>query len=83
MIKKNIALSEEILRLNKKISRYVLAAQIMSLIKFLIILAPIILALIYLPPLIKNFFNNYSQVLPAGDELKSLQQYFQQWQQSQ
>jgi len=77
LVEKNIQLSEEILELSKKTKRYIFFQQIYGTIKFLIIVVPIILGIIYLPPLLQDAFSQYTNLLgdvsSPSDLLESLQ----------
>jgi hypothetical protein len=55
LIKENIKVSQEILELTKYIKKYVVWQKIFSLMKLFLIIIPIILAFIYLPPVLKSF----------------------------
>ncbi len=59
----NLKLTEENQEMIKKIRRYLLISRIWGLIKVLIILAPIILGIIYLPSLINNAFEDMKEGL--------------------
>ncbi|MFH0840934.1 MAG: hypothetical protein V1865_03085 [bacterium] len=63
LIEENIALTKDIYELTKKVKKYMLWAQIFSVIKIILILAPIIIALIYLPPIFREAFSGYTEVL--------------------
>jgi hypothetical protein len=63
IIEKNNSLIEEIFVMTKKINKYIFWSQIISWIKFFLILAPIIFAFIYLPPYLKEAFNSYNELL--------------------
>lgn len=60
LLKKNIELSQEILGLARYIKNYVFWQQIFSWIKFALIAIPIILGLIYLPPLVRDMLDSYA-----------------------
>lgn len=69
LLKKNLELTEEIYKMTKKIKRFVNFQQVMSLVYFLIIVVPIVLGIIYLPPLLNNYINQYKEILgiPGGE----------------
>src|SRR6056297_1896739 len=62
LVKKNLELNQEIYEMLKSVKRYVLIQQIFSVLKILIIVIPIILGIIYLPPL----FEQYQSLLNLG-----------------
>jgi len=63
LIEKNIKWSQVIYEQNKKIKRRLDWMIIAGYLKLLIIIAPIILALIYLPPILKDLINQYSNLV--------------------
>lgn len=63
MLEKNISLNKEVLEKVNKINKFIVWQKVFSVLKILIIFIPIILGIIYLPPLFKNIFEQYSQVL--------------------
>ncbi len=66
LVKENLYLSREIFEQTKKVRRYILVGQIFSVIKTILIIGPIIVAIIYLPPLIRELFGTYSALFGAG-----------------
>jgi len=74
LTKRNIEYSKKILEMEEKQRRYILWIKIINLIKLFIILIPIILALIYLPPIVQDFFAKYKELFgPGGFFLEFLQ----------
>jgi len=63
LLEKNLEYSQEIYRQTKYIKNYVFWAQIASVIKILLIAVPIIIGIIYLPPLLKGAFDQYKDIL--------------------
>lgn len=76
LLEQNLALNQEIYRQTKYIKNYVFWAQIAGVIKILLIVVPVIIGIIYLPPLLKNVFDQYKDLLGiqagAGNPLESL-----------
>ncbi|MBI1961676.1 MAG: hypothetical protein HYS45_03170 [Parcubacteria group bacterium] len=66
MMRENLELSREILEHTRKTRKYLLFGQILNVVKIVLIIGPIIIALIYLPPLIKQLFGTYSELLGGG-----------------
>ncbi|MEA3398563.1 MAG: hypothetical protein U9R06_02335 [Patescibacteria group bacterium] len=69
IIEENLKLTKEIHEMTKKIKSFVLWQQIFNVIKILIIIIPIVLGIIYLPPLLKEIVGNYQELLdfnPVG-----------------
>jgi len=71
-IDKQTELLEQIAQSVKKTQRYILVGRILSIIRLIIIAAPIILAIIYLPPYIKKAVDKVKEVIPQLEELKGL-----------
>ena len=59
LLEQNLAYSKEIHESIKKIRHYILLGRIMSFIYLIIIIAPIILGIIYLPSFIQGALNNF------------------------
>lgn len=75
VLRQNQLLMKEVHQLNKKVSRYILMSQIGVLVKILLILTPLVVAFIYLPPLIKNYLGTYQSLSPiknVGETLNLL-----------
>jgi len=66
LMKENLELTREIHEYTKKTRKYILFAQILSIVKIIIIVGPIILAILYLPPLLSGAFSTYSDLLGSG-----------------
>jgi len=66
LVRENLELTKEIFELTKKTRKYILFGQIMNVVKIVLIMGPIIIAIIYLPPIIKEFFRTYSELLGGG-----------------
>jgi hypothetical protein len=69
LLKENLEYSRQILASAKKTERYMLWHQICHWAKFIIIAIPIILALIYLPPLINRAIEQYSSLSEKFDNV--------------
>jgi len=66
MMKRNLEYSRRAIEVAEKNKRYILWIKIINLIKLFVILIPIILALIYLPPVVKEFVNKYKDLFGPG-----------------
>lgn len=64
LLQENLAKNEEILLLAKQIKTYIHRQIIWSVFRLFLILAPIILGIIYLPPIFKDFFEKIASFLP-------------------
>lgn len=56
----------------RKTKRYIMIGRIISLVYFLLIVVPIILAVIYLPPLINDMVEPYQQLMGQTNNIKSV-----------
>lgn len=74
LLEQNLEYSKEIYKMTKKIKNYVTFQKIMSVVYILLIIVPIILSIIFLPPLLKGMYNQYKEVLglPAGGSIQDL-----------
>ena len=63
LLEQNLQLSKQIYQLAEKINRWIFWQQVWRVIKILIIVVPIILGIIYLPPILQKVFAPYQQVL--------------------
>ena len=63
LVEKNIKWSQVIYNQNKKIKRRLTMIVVGNYLRLLLIAAPIIFALIYLPPLLLDLFDQYGQIL--------------------
>lgn len=75
LLEQNLAKNEEIYQLMKRLKSYLLMNQIFGVIRLLIIVVPLVLALIFLPPLFKQFMSQWQGLAaPAGglDEILKL-----------
>ena len=57
LLEQNLELTKEIYAMTKKIKSYITFQKVMSVIYIMLIVAPIILSIIYLPPLLKGVFD--------------------------
>jgi len=58
----------KIYKSTEKTRRYILWLKILSVIKVIIIVVPIVLAIIYLPPLLENALKPYKELLGADSQ---------------
>lgn len=66
LVRENLMISREIFEQTKKVRRYILMGQILNAVKIVLIAGPIIIAIIYLPPLIRSMIGTYSDLLGSG-----------------
>lgn len=66
LIRENLELTREIIEHTRKTRRYILFGQVLNVIKVVLIAGPVILAIIYLPPLIQEWFGAYTELLGGG-----------------
>jgi len=63
MLTEQNKLLEQVYKQSKKTARYIMFGRIISFIYLLLVLAPIILAIIYLPPFIEKTMGPYQELL--------------------
>lgn len=66
LIRKNLKWSQIIYEQNRKINNKLLWTAIASWLYFILIVAPLIAAVIFLPPLLKNVWSEYADLLGSG-----------------
>lgn len=62
LLRENISYSKKIFENSQKTRKYIMTLQVINLIKLILILVPIVLALIYLPPLISSIVGDYKDL---------------------
>lgn len=63
LLKANLDRSEEILKISRKINKYLYWQNIWSIARMLVIVVPIIWGIIYLPPLLREYVESYKYLL--------------------
>ena len=63
LMEENLALTKELLAMTKKVKNYIVWQQVFGFVKILLIAVPIILGIIYLPPLLKQVYGTYQELL--------------------
>lgn len=63
LLELNLQKNEEILKISRDIKSYIKWQNIWSVLRFVLIVVPIILGFIYLPPLLKDVFTSYKDLL--------------------
>jgi len=66
LVRKNLAITESLQVQIHKIKRYIFWQYFASIFYFVLIVGPIILGIIYLPPLLKNVIAPYQELLGGG-----------------
>ncbi|MFA4834246.1 MAG: hypothetical protein WC619_05415 [Patescibacteria group bacterium] len=69
LLEENLKLTGEIHKMVKSIKSYMFWQNVWSFLKILIIVVPIVIGIIYLPPLLKGVFQQYKSLLGGGDGL--------------
>ena len=67
LVEKNIALTEALGERIEKINRYIRWQRVFGALKFLLIVVPLLISLIYLPALLRNAFAPYQELLSGSD----------------
>lgn len=62
LLRQNLELSQEILNRTIWIKKYLKWQQVMGYVKIFIIVIPIIIGLVYLPPLLKGYFDQLASL---------------------
>lgn len=73
LLEQNLALTKEIYAMTRKIKNYIIFQKVMSVIYILLIIVPIVLSIIFLPPILKGMFDQYKDILGVGAEVGSVQ----------
>ncbi|MFA4941715.1 MAG: hypothetical protein WC582_03965 [Patescibacteria group bacterium] len=69
LLEKNLELTEDVHKMVKSIKSYMFWQNVFSFLKILIIVVPIVIGIIYLPPLLKDIFQQYQSLLGGGEGL--------------
>lgn len=72
LVEENLLLTKEIHKMTKKISIFVRWSRVFSILKILLIVVPIILGILYLPPLLKDVFDQYKDLFGVGGDANSI-----------
>jgi hypothetical protein len=62
LLRRNLEVSEEILKKTEYVKGYIKWQKFFAIVNFLLIVTPIIIGLVYLPPIIKNYFDGFSSL---------------------
>ena len=62
LLRRNLEISEDILKKTDYIHKYIKWQKIFGIINILIIVIPIVLGFIYLPPIIRDYFGEFSSL---------------------
>ena len=68
LLEKSVQLSEKIFEQNRKIKRRLLLMVMGSYIRLALILVPIILGIVYLPPLLRDYTRQIQSVFGSGED---------------
>ncbi|MFA6534058.1 MAG: hypothetical protein WCT37_02685 [Patescibacteria group bacterium] len=66
LLAENLRKTEEIYQITQKLKNYLFWGQIISVLRLLLIVVPVILAIIYLPPFISDLLKQYQGLLGRG-----------------
>ena len=70
IVQQNLSLTREILESVEKTRKYIFWLRVFGIIKLVVIVLPIILAIIFLPPLISQVFQQYTDIFGQIQQLK-------------
>lgn len=68
LLKKNLELTREMHGMIKYIKKYILFQQVLAVLKVVLIVIPLVLGIIYLPPLLSDVFDQYRGLLNSAAE---------------
>lgn len=71
LVKQNLELTQDLQKQMEKIRRYFFWQRMVSIFYLIIVVGPIILGLIYLPPLLKDVIAPYQEALQGTDKLNN------------
>ncbi len=66
ILEQNSLIQEDLAKLTKKVSHYILMSRISTIIWLILIIGPVIAGIIFLPPLLKNLVAPYQELLPSN-----------------
>ncbi|KKR21280.1 MAG: hypothetical protein UT48_C0010G0028 [Parcubacteria group bacterium GW2011_GWE2_39_37] len=78
LMEKNLELTKEIHEMTHKIKSYITFQKILSFIYLFLIVMPIILGALFLPPIFKNLFSQYSELMNPGSGSLNIGDFFKQ-----
>ena len=67
LLEQNNQMLKEILEISHKTKRYLVTQQVMSVLKILLIVVPLVLSAFYLTPLLKEAFKPYMELMSAQE----------------
>lgn len=73
LLEENIKLSKDILRSTEKTRKYMRWMQVMSFLRVLIIVIPLVLAILYIPPFLSSLSDTFGK-LYGGEQFNILEQ---------
>lgn len=79
IVEENLKLTQEIHKMTKYIKSYIIWSQVFGVLKLIIIIIPIVLGLMYLPPLLKGVMEQYQQTVGPlkGVKVDNIPPYYQ------
>lgn len=69
LLVENLKISKDLYEMTKKINRWIIWQRVWGALKILIIVVPIILGIIYLPPLMQELIKPYQELLNLGQNV--------------
>ncbi len=67
LLNQNLAVSQEILKVTKYLKRRAQMETVWTIVKILLIVVPLIIGIIYLPPILKGALSSYGSIMTGGD----------------
>jgi len=75
IIERNFKLNRKMAEMMKDIKSYVVMQKIWGMVKILIIVVPILLAYLYLPPLMKDFVNKWQNLIGLDNSVQKIENF--------
>lgn len=73
LLEQNLAVLQETNAMVHRINSYITFQRVMSVIYIILIFAPIVIGLIYLPPILKDAFSTYNELINPANPGKFFQ----------
>ncbi len=72
LIEKNLKLTEEVHEIAVYIKKYIFWQKIFGFLKLFLIIIPLVISIIYLPPLLGQVFDQYKTILDMGSTVNNM-----------
>lgn len=72
LLQENLKLTREVHVMMKRTRRYMAMRTALSVVYFVLIVGPLVLAVLYLPPLIRPYLDQYQQLMSSFEQLPAV-----------